>query len=76
MSADLLRRAAALMREQHGPDHPRHEFWHALATWQDGVATALATGDPDDLLGFGEPTAARRVAEAYLGEHVPSGGPV
>ena len=31
--AGTIRRAAALMREQHGPDHVRHEFWHALAAW-------------------------------------------
>jgi hypothetical protein len=46
--------------------------WHpavalAVADWLDGVAHGLATGDPDDLLGLGEPTAAFAVARAYLG---------
>ena len=31
--AETIRRAAALMREQHGPEHVRHQFWHALASW-------------------------------------------
>lgn len=51
--------------------------WHpavtlAVADWLGGVAIALETGDPDDLLGFGETTAAFKVACAYLGE-VPDG---
>lgn len=38
MSADLLRRAAASMREQHGPDHVRHDMWSAMADWLDHAA--------------------------------------
>lgn len=30
--AERLRRAATLMREQHGPDHERHEMWSAMET--------------------------------------------
>lgn len=47
--------------------------WHptvalAVADWLERVAYAIEIDDPDDLLGLGEPTAARRVAGAYLGE--------
>jgi hypothetical protein len=63
---DLLLRAAKTMQEQHGPEHVRHEFWGHLADWLHHVAYALAIGDPEKLLGFGEPTDARRVAAAYL----------
>ena len=47
MSAEtvVLREAAKAMREQHGPEHPRHEMWAAmadllearLAVWLDDV---------------------------------------
>ena len=30
--ARRLRRAATLMREQHAPDHERHEMWSAMET--------------------------------------------
>lgn len=65
--ADLLRRAAELMRERTQAATP--EPWLlAVADWLDGVGYAIRVGDPDDLLGFGEPTAAFAVARAYLGE--------
>jgi hypothetical protein len=55
-----LRRAAALMREQHGPDHVRHQFWFALADWLDDEAAGAQTP-------WGEPTAhALAVTRAYL----------
>lgn len=28
---DTVHTATAHMREHHGPDHPRHAFWHHLA---------------------------------------------
>lgn len=29
--------AAEGMRSAHGPEHPRHEFWHAVAAWLSGT---------------------------------------
>jgi hypothetical protein len=64
MNIDMLHRAAALMREQHGPEHERHAMWSAMADWQDGVA--------DDwqamLASPVEMDRAVAVARAYLGE--------
>lgn len=60
--AETLRRAAALMREQHGPEHVRHRFWHTLADWLDVAAEAL----PGAVL-----IHALRIARAYLGETEP-----
>jgi len=28
---ETLRKAAVQMREEHGPDHPRHAMWEAIA---------------------------------------------
>ncbi len=36
--ADVLRKAATLMREQHGPEHERHEMWTAMADWLESLA--------------------------------------
>jgi hypothetical protein len=64
--AAQLRRAAELMRQRAQAATP--EPWLlAVADWLDGVGYAIRVGDPDDLLGFGEPTAAFAVAGAYLG---------
>lgn len=43
MSADLMRETAALMREQHGPDHPRHEMWVAMADWLEVTASDVGS---------------------------------
>lgn len=43
MTPDTLRRAATLMREQHGPEHERHAMWSAMADWLDEYATHAAT---------------------------------
>jgi hypothetical protein len=69
VSSELLRRAAKEMRDERGhfvAGQPA-TFWDALADWLDRVATALETDDPEDVLGFGEPSDARAVARAYLG---------
>jgi hypothetical protein len=61
--AALLRRAAAHMRDHHGPGHPRHKFWAQLADWLDEVAADRHSSLPawvDD--------GTLRVARAYLGE--------
>jgi hypothetical protein len=63
--AEIIRRAAALMREQHGPGHPRHDFWRALAGLLEGEALAA------ELLGNsleGTTFDVLKVALAYLGE--------
>lgn len=65
VSADVLRRAAALMREQHGPDHKRHEMWAAMADWLDSVARAV---EYDHSINDADRTHALAVARAYLGE--------
>lgn len=33
ISAETLRRAGVLMREEHGPEHERHVMWAAMANW-------------------------------------------
>jgi hypothetical protein len=67
MSAETLRHAAARMREAHGPDHPRHEFWHRLADLLDSEAVnaeAFATHKNP----LGAPSVhVIAVAHAYLG---------
>jgi hypothetical protein len=54
---DTIRRAAVLMREQHGLEHVRHEMWAAMGDLLDGIA--------DDKRGFGHEEALA-VARAYL----------
>jgi hypothetical protein len=57
VSAAILREAAGLMREQHGPDHERHAMWTAMAAWLDSEFA-----NP-----FGPTEQAIDVAKAYLG---------
>lgn len=63
----IIRRAAALMREQHNPDHPCRLMWAGLADWLDNAAGAyryrerLIGGIP-----IGESADALAVANAYL----------
>ena len=66
MSAETLRAAAAKMREQHGPEHERHEMWTALAAWLDACALVTEVA-PDRHKGN-----ALAVATAYLGAEVPA----
>ena len=73
MSAETLRRAAALMREQHGPEHERHAMWFAMADWMDHAA--LVVDDLSDMPLFvrsmeRQPVVSHAfaVARAYLGE--------
>lgn len=61
MSAAILREAAALMREQHGPDHERHEMWTVMAAWLDYTFAVW------DLTSAGERLHSKSVARAYLG---------
>ena len=51
---------ARSMREAHGPDHPRHAMWAALADWLDRVAGPTYCASP------GEAAASLAVARAYL----------
>lgn len=62
MSAETLRRAAALMREQHGPEHKRHEMWNAMAEWLDSHADFHCVSCEPGIC------YALIVARAYLGE--------
>jgi hypothetical protein len=62
--AATIRRAAQSMREQHGPDHVRHDFWHSLATWLE--LKARAAGRSGDIKG--DTLDALKIATAYLGE--------
>jgi hypothetical protein len=64
MSTDLQRAAATNMRNQHGPEHVRHDFWSALADWLDDVATDIE----HDLWpeGHDVPRHSLVVARAYL----------
>ena len=73
--ADTLHKTAKLMREQHGPEHQRHTFWHALADWIDNRARdaqdAIVVQDTLDLSYCDDPPGiewALKVARAYLGE--------
>lgn len=63
-SHELLHRAAKDMREQHGPEHARHEFWTRLADWLDSVAVGLENRSAFTP-GAGHALA---VARAYLGK--------
>jgi len=75
-AADELRQAARLMREQHGPEHPRHAFWQALCgLLSECAADYDETGDgPYGAAGAafaagrhgGDPDPAIMVARAYL----------
>jgi hypothetical protein len=62
--AATIRRAAQSMREQHGPEHVRHEFWHSLATWLE--LRARVAERSDDVKG--DTFDALKIATAYLGE--------
>lgn len=42
-TADRLLSAARLMREQHGPEHQRHEMWMAMASWLETAEADLTT---------------------------------
>lgn len=69
MSAiEAIRRAAALMRERHGPDHVRHLFWNSLAYWLDAQATDLERADSrlSACDSPGNVTAADAIARFYL----------
>lgn len=39
---DMLRGVAALMKDQHGPDHERHEMWAAMAALLERFAETAA----------------------------------
>lgn len=58
--AERMLKAASHMREAHGPDHPRHSFWSAVADMlEKSVALAGITRsriNPDQI----------KVADAYL----------
>lgn len=59
-----LRAASAHMRGSHGPDHPRHDFWNALADLLDLTADASERlGVPTPVIAGPGPLA---VARAYL----------
>jgi len=46
-AAQTMRRAAALMREQHGPEHVRHTMWSVLADWLDEEASCVEQADSE-----------------------------
>jgi len=72
MPAEMLRFTAERMQQQHGPEHERHEFWHALAGLLDEAA-----GRIEDDSEFGARALinhALTVARAYLGEPQPEAG--
>lgn len=56
-----LREAATFMREQHGPDHPRHEMWFALADLLEHAALTLESTGHTPSVEY-----ALHVARAYL----------
>jgi hypothetical protein len=58
-TAETLREAARQMREQHGPQHERHEMWSRMADLLDTV--------PDTGTSSITYHAALKVARAYLG---------
>jgi hypothetical protein len=49
MSAPQINLAAAArqMRSEHGPDHPRHEMWQAMADLFDLIASGYAPYSAD-----------------------------
>lgn len=63
-AAERLREDVDLMHFETGA--PRDKFLLAVAEWLSSVAAALRDGDSADILGLGEPTAARKAAAAYL----------
>lgn len=69
--AATLSAAAAAMREEHGPDHKRHEMWAAMADLLDERARAHEAWarrlDHEPVVVFPEQAAAIAVADAYLG---------
>lgn len=80
-TADRIAFAAALMREQHGPDCADRDFWAATADLLDKeAANARATAQPGPwLVGDCAPQECRyahvlRVARAYLTAHAPAAG--
>lgn len=65
-AAATMRNAATHMRFTHGPDHPRHEMWDAMAALLDYHATLA-----DERASVGQPVTADAehvytVARAYL----------
>lgn len=66
-----LRRAARLMREQHGPEHKRHAMWAAMADWLDATADWADENEGRIMLHALEP-GALAVARAYLAEPPPT----
>lgn len=66
--AETLAAAAALIREQHGPGCPDHQFWAATADLLDEAsATAKAVEDTPGLRVLGDHTdRPLKVARAYL----------
>ena len=64
MNTDTLLEAAAAMREAHGPEHPRHAFWHALAQALETLAAreTLTLRSPGSL----DLEQAIAIAQAYL----------
>lgn len=58
---ETIRQAAALMRDEHGPHHPRHEMWSALAEHLDFTASQSDRPWRLDAL-----RSAYKVASAYL----------
>jgi hypothetical protein len=67
VSAETLREAARLMREQHGPEHERHEMWSRMADLMTESARTTevfgTVGQPGSLNYL-----SLAVARAYLGE--------
>jgi hypothetical protein len=72
---DMLRGVAALMKDQHGPEHERHKMWAAMAALMERFADAavveygnwLSGHDavvPHEMAGYPEALA---VARAYPG---------
>lgn len=60
-----LRQAAASMREQHGPEHVRHLFWHNLADLLD-ITAALVEANAGRYGGVQGSIAVYLVAQSYL----------
>jgi hypothetical protein len=65
--AATMRRAARQMREQHGPEHVRHEFWSAVADYLENEAVQAPDIGGVYLRG-GRTAYALSVARAYLGD--------
>ncbi len=67
-----LRAAAKDMREQHGPEHERHEMWAAMSSWLECVADRIEAGGTQN---YPFPSLPAHVARAYLAA-VPSREPI